>query len=235
MSRSWLRFCSPLAFIVMLGPTEATVIDSFNEPAGTAFLSVSGNSTHSTTESDTETGISTALTIGGVRGLSLSQTSSQGNKAFLFRLDSIEMLHWTNAAAATSDVVVTWDAGGVGLGGVDITESSDTPELIFTVDTNNSVGGFDYTVEIQDTGGLNIASWTDTITTTGGVIAPLTGFTNANLVDFTAVDSISLSLAGNIGGNVKLTAFQTIPEPASATFLLTGIGGLICLRRSRRR
>lgn len=202
----------------------ALLIDSFD-----VTQSLGANS--STTSSN---GLATGSSIvGGERDATVDFISGPNSADLDINPGSNSLLNLSNGANTLGSATLLYDgAGGIGLGGVDMTDGGatngigieiafdDLPvNLIFTVtDVFASVG-------------------TSTITTSGGIFSPtqvaLAFASFSGAVDFSAVDSILIEVVPlQAATDIQIDFIETVlvPEPGALAMLAT-VGMALAVRR----
>ncbi len=228
-----------LALAMSVAPSYAAniIIDDFTMTADH-----SADVTGVGTDTDTQGGIPTANTIGGERTLFLDVTAAPMGAASKLRIS-------TSAGTANLDLPggangtgsITWaGTGGVGLGGVTLLPGGGTPEntsfeaaIIFS-DLN-----LGFKLEVTDQ-----SAKTATLDISLGNAPPdialktfLSDFAGADLVDFTDIDKIVLTLSGPAAQDAIIGTLQvvsTVPEPSTFVLGVLGLLGLTLVVRRRR-
>lgn len=153
------------------------------------------------------------------------------------------VLTLSNNVGSMTTAVVTWDANGDGLGGVDLTglgADSIGIELV----SLDLVGAVDLTVTIKDIDG-DIGSLLLVGANIGQNVFDFNSFVNAPNVDFNLVDFISITLDSIVvSADLSVDFFETleappaVPEPTTIALLgigLVGFGGGYLRKRFRRK
>jgi hypothetical protein len=145
-------------------------------------------------------------------------------------------LSLSNDTGESSVSQVVWDADGTGLGGVDLTQGGLIDNFFELAISSIDVGLVDLTLTVADTlGGLSSASMLG-----AGVGTETVSFASfVGDVDFTTVDSITLSIDSDENSDLSLDYLKVdgrvIPEPTSAlVFSVLGLVGVCSLRRRRK-
>ena len=229
--RQTMRFLI-LAVGILLVPvatSSAVVIDTFDD--GTDTVVKPGLLGPSNT--------ATAEALGGSRTLAIIDAASVNGTTLSAddpnTQDSLDHGQGPGGAGAS---MVTWDANGAGLGGIDLTElgSSDGVSLdVLAID----VGAVTLTLTINDTG---VGSSSLVL---GGLVEGVQGFFFDDFTgdaDFTDVDSIVLRIDANANSDLRIDIIEstrvpngTAPEPSSIALAICGLLGLAMGRRRRRR
>lgn len=194
--------------------------------------------------SNTQIGINPNNTIGGSRRLDLRllQSASVLFESKLVVAPNVGngILALANDPGNRSQAMVTWNANGTGLGGVDLTSGgTDTHFLVSVVLGDLSLSP---KVEVWDTNN-NLASYQ-----INGIPAipsdnvfPFEDFVNFGNTDFTSIDKIKLTVDGvtNLDMWIDLigTTNPQVPEPMSLAVWSVGLAaaGLAARRRNRAR
>jgi len=225
-----LALCLMFSPMVYAGPITEFIIDNFTQP-GTAYsvyrsdIGLSGVST--------VTGLPTSDVVGGVRTMQINVTSTSGNYSTLtVNPAATGTLSFSNDSGQNSTAMITWDANGAGLGGVDITNGGTL--LYLQADILASDLNLGFRVDITELGGGgDTAYWSTSLGSGASVVnQALSGFTNAGAVDFTEVNKIVLTLTGPVAQDGMLDVLKvTTPEPATMALLAFGSLGLLVRRK----
>lgn len=207
------------AFSLAALPAHALVIDDFND--GTSFNVVPGN--------PGPTNVASVSAIGGSRTMFVEATSSDGT-TLASTGSTLDHGQTTQGPGSSS---VTWDANGVGLGGIDLTDGGAATQVRISV-LSIDVGNVDLALEVTDTG-----AQMSTLALTGLNVGTF-GFDFASFAgtaDLTAVDSIKLIIQAGADSDVQLDIVETnrqVSEPGMLALAGAGlIGGAIVTRRRR--
>jgi len=196
-----------LVITFMAGTAQAVVIDDFD--GGAQYVTAPGNDT-----------TAYAGSIGGFRTIDITKSGSIGASATVTVPPGI---YSHNADVLTSAVsTITWDANGIGLGGLDLTEGLVNNKFNFEI-LSLDQGFLELILTVTDIiGGL------DSSTISGaGVGTEFIAFSSFSGVDFTSVESISLQITGGAATDLTLnsisTTGHTVPEPASLALFAGGL------------
>ena len=210
-------------------------IDEFLAPPTGQAISVSGVGTGS----NTMAGL--AGVVGGVRSMDLNVTGSAWDLT-----SSLAEVSWgpgslsfSNDSGQNAVGTVTWDQGGLGLGGVDITLGGVCQYLEARVLASDQDLGFRIDITETAAAGGSTAWWSTNLGAGPSDVSQLlSGFTNASSVDFTRVDEIVLTLSGPTAqdGTIDLLGVTDshVPEPLTVTGIILGVGTLCGYLRRRR-
>lgn len=231
-----------LVVLTTLGVLAPTIhaapftIDEFTQPGAGQAVSVTGVGS----AFNTVTGL--AGVVGGARTMQITVTTSSYSLSSSANVTAsgIGTLSLGNDSGQNGVGMIIWDANGVGLGGVDLTNGGNLfPRLQSKILASDLNLGF--SVDITETAaeGGSTASWSTNL----GSGAPsvnelLANFTNAANVNFTKVDKIVLRLSGPSAQDATLDLLEVtntlVPEPAAAVVLMLGGVALAARRRSRK-
>ena len=218
------------AGFLMTSPASAILtIDSFD--VGTT--SITANS-GTPVVSQTLGGLPAGDTIGGVR---FSQVTWQSGalSASMNANPPAGVMGLSSNTGVTALFELGYDAGGAGLGGIDLTEGGLSPG--FAVFFTSADAGSATTVTLEDTGGDTL---TRTLNTPGPGFLFFQYAAFAGVGDVTDIDSIDFSIQGVVDGDYQVELIQSrdrpgdgIPEPITATLALVGLCALGVATRRR--
>ncbi|MCI5167045.1 MAG: PEP-CTERM sorting domain-containing protein [Candidatus Electrothrix sp. GM3_4] len=216
-----LTFSLALAAVFAAGTAQAIIIDDFNDGQQT----IEANGSESIY----------AGAIGGSRSVSISKDGLLGATAHV--LPSPWGIFSHSADAQTSAIsIITWDANGLGLGGVDFVEGLTNNVFSFDI-LDIDQGAINLTLEVRDTlGGTNSYNIFNAAVGTESV-----AFSHFAGVDFTTIDFLSLTVAGGQGSDLTLDTLATsgspasVPEPTALMLLGGGLLGLGGIRRKNKK
>jgi hypothetical protein len=229
--KKWMRFMNALAVAGLAVVAQAAhadvVIDTFSD----AFQTI----THNNPVIQPAI-ITTGAAIGGQREVKVVKSSGPGTV-------SVNVgggyLAYNSDAATQGKATITWNGlGGIGLGGIDITQGgsntgilmqgqSDNPNLMLTLTLFMDPTNYAYTT-------FNLPA------TENYLFLPFSGFTTVGSSPLSSVNKITLYFNGQGPGLSSADGYivndlraTSAPEPG--TMALLGLGGLGMLRRLRRR
>ncbi|MEK6767084.1 MAG: PEP-CTERM sorting domain-containing protein [Planctomycetota bacterium] len=215
---------------------RAITIDSFD----TTSQSISANSSSTFPVSNT---VAASEAIGGFRTLEILGVAGPSNAILEVITGGPGLLALSNAFGTSSTARVTWDANGVGLGGLDLTGSGAFDSIgldLISIDQGN----VSLTVSIFETAvaGGSFASLLLPSAVIGQNVFEFDTFTNFFDVSFNLVNKITLDIVAGTASDLAVDFFETlenpvIPEPATVGLLGIGLAGLgsVYLRRKYRR
>lgn len=182
-------------------------------------------------------GLTASEAIGGYRELSLA-TSGGLSSMSVDSIPTFGSLALSNNSGVSSTASVLWNANGVGLGGLDLTDSGASTALLlaisgidqgsvvinFTVTETSGAGGESASLSLS---GLGIGTQTFLFST----------FTNFANVDFTAVDAIKMDIIAGNASDLTLDLVETndtqLPEPSSLILMGLGFASFSALRKRK--
>jgi hypothetical protein len=231
------------AFLVASGAVNAAVIDDFNVSTAQVTHTVNNGTPIDTTTGST--GGPLANIIGGTRGYSFTTRwgGGAGSNTGAFKINDFgdNTLTVDNATNVDSDLTITWDANGAGLGGADLLDGTGNANAYAMVLDVPSIDANGVTIlfTITDTN-ANVATGTDTFTVPGQLFIPYADFSNAINVDFASVSSIVMTLSGGASWDGAFRLIESSPTPSDVpvpgTLALIGLGllGFGARRRMQR-
>lgn len=185
--------------------------------------------------------VSGANIIGGSRALTVSATAGApplGTTAAVMQVNNF--LSFSNDVGVTGQLQVEWNAGGTGLGGIDLTDAGTNDG--FLVDITTADNDFSLSFEVDDAlgGTSTFSSIVPELSGPGSLPLFIAfGVFNGN-ADFTSIDSIRMTLT-SVGAALdmsiaSISSVAEIPIPGAIPLMLSGLAGLgFAGRRSGRR
>lgn len=173
--------------------------------------------------------------VGGHRALSLvDYTGSGAAVTMTARGGSTGTLELSAPALAGASGKVTWNAGGSGLGGVDITDGGASNAFRIAIVALDMAHDIDFIVSVTDTGN-NTATGTALGDALGSLFVPFSSFGNFVNTNFAEVNSVMLTLVAQSDEDVQIDFITTAAVPLPPAFWLMGSGllGLPLARRKR--
>ncbi len=190
--------------VILSGGVQAASIDDF-DGAGTLIV-----------EADGSQNAAYSNAIGGSRTVSISKTGALGASAGVVVPPGIFTHSADVLTSATS--VITWDANGAGLGGIDINEGRAFSVFSFEVISIDQ-GNVDFTFTVEDTLGAIASATLSGI----GIGLQSIAFSEFSGIDFTSVNSIALTIVGGEASDLVLDNLKTVPTPATMILILIGL------------
>ena len=215
----------------MAGWSHAVMIDSYNFGGGTLnSIGPGGSGTDSSTAAEI---------IGGTRTLSIpgSEPVDGGNLSFSANEFDSGELRFSLGAGASGSAVITWDADGAGLNGLDLSDGGPSTFITFNILAIDQ-GFVELRMTVEDTVGST--GFLEILNAVAGIqqftfddFSGSVDFTMANLIslEITGTDASDLSM-GEIFTSGPLDAVPVVPEPGSVG--LIALAGLALLRLRRR-
>jgi len=221
-----IEFLSGLVMLLMLsGPALGLTIDEFNTGPNIS-LDV-GENTHVPALPKTAQQVDNVpAVIGGYRDVYIEHISGDTNKEASVTFAPVDdYLSYSNDDGIKSELTLTYDANGAGLGGVDLTDGGTVGSLVMRFLTSDL--GANCTVTITDTSANTLMRTLATGAGGGDLIFNFAAFTGTgdpadadSLVFFIKLDepsgdhSIDFIKSGNV------------PEPMTMAGLMLGLGAL---------
>jgi hypothetical protein len=210
--------------------TDVRLIDDFDEPGvETGVFLNRGVMPPDTFATDTQSGLSNV--VGGSREISMQYVSGGTAASFPFAIVTpapsgfLTISNDTGTAAVDTDITITWDNNGLGLGDLNYDTLVDAPRFVIDLESPVAMSTtLTMIVQTQD-----MMTTQASVTLTGAevpftpVIIPFRNFTQPSLLN-NPFQSISLRVTGDTGFNIainRVSAQQTVPEPSSTMGILT--------------
>jgi hypothetical protein len=214
-----LLFAIGLTLVVTSASVRADMIlDSFS--VGPQSITI-----QSGTSNNTAAGLPTTSVIGGTRLLSLAVSGNPLNlNASAAVIPSASLFSLSNDTLVTSTATITYNAGGAGLGGINLsTAGSQFTFNVLAADLSVALG-----VTATDLAGHSATS-NQIGLSTGNVSF---GFSSFAGVDFTQINSIVVTSTGPNSADFAtnffgVTGTVAVPEPPSAVLTALGFAGLM--------
>jgi hypothetical protein len=210
-----LAMLAGVACFLMAGVGHAGIItiDTFNDTAQVVNKAAPGPDTAATAPGEA---------LGGFRTIGLTTVIGPLD-ATLVADGPTDFLSLSNDVDTSSEALVTWDAGGAGLGGVDFLDGFLASERLLSLSiVSVDIGLVDLRVRIFDTFGFsafaNILS-----PGPGAFTVKLSNFIGAATVDFTSVDRVNLRIKSDPESDLAVDTILIIPIPEPSTVVLLGI------------
>jgi hypothetical protein len=173
--------------------------------------------------------------VGNVREVGIT-TSNNVGVTIDAGVSASDRLSVSNNNAVNSTTYVMWDQGGIGLGGLDLTDGNTSDALLISItaiDQGNTTLKFDITDTL-----LNTTSMTLNNLGIGIHKFLFSSFSDPNSAAiFADVNAIKLTITSTVGSDLELdwveTNSFTVPEPATLTLLGAGLIGFGTLRKKR--
>lgn len=233
MRKILLALAAVLLFAVGSNPASAMLIDNFNNGGG--YVTAAENQSDSVIVGPIND------VVGQYRQLELPNSKDiHGSGAARMEANpsNAGYLSFSLDAMTTGSGLLTWDANGAGLGGVDMTDGGLSSYVSFDILAIDQ-GDVDLSVIVEDIDGT-----TGRYTLSGAGVGTyqfnFLSFTNATDIDFADIDSIKLDIIAN-GAASDLVLDQifsgghiSVPAPRS-TLILMALGLLLLGFGLRRR
>lgn len=156
----------------------------------------------------------------------LQISTSSGGKAF-----------FSNGPSVSAIATMLWDANGVGLGSLDLTQAGTSNA--FRADVLFSDQNLGYKLTVKD-GGSGVSTFTTNLGAILSSTIEISKFSSfIGTADFTDVESIEMELSGPLAQDATFHLLETgttVPEPASLaiwSLIAMAVGGVQVLRRRK--
>ncbi len=201
--------------MILASGVQAASVDDF-DGASTLIIEADGS------QNATYTGA-----IGGTRTVSVAKSGPLGASAGVLVPPGV----YTHSADAltTATSVITWDANGTGLGGLDLAEGRVFSVFSFEI-LSIDQGNVDLTFTVKDT--LN-AMASATLSGAGIGLQSL-AFDEFAGIDFTSIDFISLTINGGVASDLVLDNLKTVPAPTTVALILMGLAWFSINRKQQK-
>ena len=223
-----------LAMFLVAAPAQALLIDDFTDSSADIVSPGPGSTFGSTTD-----GAPFGSIVGGVRETSLTNSSGGGPVDLFTKVgtgipDSV--MAYAAAPGVKGDFGLLYNAGGPGLGGVDLTDGGTSNA--FDIAVNFSDFPSDIYIEVVDTTSAFFFAGPFPLPglVPGGapvsVPVPFAAFPG---VDFSSVDGLFFGVDAPIAADLELLFLDTtfiVPEPSTMVCLSMG-GAVLLVRRKR--